>query len=37
MRRSSRAGAVVMALAFWAGMQGAAHAQAPAPGPDRGD
>ncbi len=33
MRRSSRAGVLLMALAFWAGMQGAAYAQAPAPGP----
>ena len=33
MRRSSRAGVLLTALAFWAGMQGAAYAQAPAPGP----
>ncbi|MGE5198120.1 MAG: peptidylprolyl isomerase [Rhodospirillaceae bacterium] len=33
MRRWSRAGVVPMALAFLAGVQGAALAQAPAPGP----
>jgi peptidyl-prolyl cis-trans isomerase B (cyclophilin B) len=33
MRRWSRAGVVLMALAIWAGPQGAALAQAPAPGP----
>lgn len=33
MRRWSRAGVLVMALAVWTGLQGAAFAQAPAPGP----
>jgi peptidyl-prolyl cis-trans isomerase B (cyclophilin B) len=33
MRRWSRAGVLLMALAIWAGVQGAALAQAPAPGP----
>ena len=37
MRRSSRAGAVVMALAFWAGMQGAAYRAGAGTGPHRGD
>jgi cyclophilin family peptidyl-prolyl cis-trans isomerase len=36
MRRWSRAGVVLMALAVWAGLQGAALAQAPAPGPTGG-
>ena len=33
MRRWSRAGVLLMALAIWAGPHGAAFAQAPAPGP----
>jgi peptidyl-prolyl cis-trans isomerase B (cyclophilin B) len=33
MRRCSRAGVLLMTLAIWAGLQGAAFAQAPAPGP----
>lgn len=33
MRRWSRAGVLLMALAVWAGLQGAAFAQAPAAGP----
>ncbi|HSP89775.1 MAG TPA: peptidylprolyl isomerase, partial [Vicinamibacterales bacterium] len=33
MRRFSLAGVLVMALACWVGLQGAAIAQAPAPGP----
>jgi cyclophilin family peptidyl-prolyl cis-trans isomerase len=33
MRRLSRAGVLFVALAFWAGMESAAIAQAPAPGP----